>query len=235
MIIVADAHVDPARNNCNAFFRLLEAVAETNHDLVFLGDIFELWVGFQRYETPLHTRFMAWCRSQKANRSIGFIEGNHEYFVAARRSDCFSWCTDTSVWQIDPGTLLCHGDKINTRDKNYLRFRKLVKNAVIQNVVRGLPFGPLIAARLKRDLKQTNLQFRKFLPEADIKRFADEQYSEGVHTIFSGHFHKPFQYRGESGGTLYIVPAWGEKGDIAVYDPASRHVDIGPWQDLLIQ
>jgi len=44
MIIIADAHIDESRGNESAFFQMLEAIEKTDHDIVFLGDIFELWI-----------------------------------------------------------------------------------------------------------------------------------------------------------------------------------------------
>ena len=43
--------------------------------ILFLGDIFELWIALKGYEMPEHKRFVDWCRSHSKNMEIGFIEG----------------------------------------------------------------------------------------------------------------------------------------------------------------
>lgn len=233
MIIIADAHVDENRASHLPFFQMLEAIAATRDDVVFLGDIFELWIGFSRYESSIHERFMTWCRAEKRNRTVGFLEGNHEYFVATDRSDCFSWCTATSVWRDEHDVLYCHGDKINSRDRNYLRFRKLVKNRLVRIVLKKLPYGPAVAAGLKRDLKKTNLQFRKHLPRTEIERFAERVFADGVQTVWVGHFHRHFQYKGKHGGSLRILPAWMDRGQIARIDPETGDIAIDTWNRLV--
>ena len=56
MILIADAHTGKA--NVGAFFEMLEAIADTGETVVFLGDIFDLWIGLPRYETDQHRRFL---------------------------------------------------------------------------------------------------------------------------------------------------------------------------------
>jgi UDP-2,3-diacylglucosamine pyrophosphatase LpxH len=85
MIIIADAHIDEACGNDTDFFRMLHALENNDHDVVFLGDIFDLWIALPRYEKNSHRQFLSWCQEQKSHRSIGFIEGNHEYFVAQEK------------------------------------------------------------------------------------------------------------------------------------------------------
>jgi hypothetical protein len=71
MLIIADAHVDEAFDNTVDFFDMLVHIARTRHDVVFLGDTFDLWIGLRRYENALHRRFMQWCRKEKKNGFYG--------------------------------------------------------------------------------------------------------------------------------------------------------------------
>ena len=57
-IIVADSHID--NNNASAFFAMLAEVAKSDYDIIFLGDIFELWLGLNRYEEEMHKDFLSW-------------------------------------------------------------------------------------------------------------------------------------------------------------------------------
>lgn len=232
MIIIADAHVDEVVGNDADFFRMLHSFERNHHDVVFLGDIFDLWIALPRYEKDIHQKFLSWCREQKRHRSIGFIEGNHEYFVAQEKQDYFSWCSDSAIWQDDRGNLFCHGDQINRRDKNYLRFRKLSKNKIMKSIVRYLPFGPQIGELLKIKLKKTNLEFRKKLPKDEITRFADDRFSDGVHAIFVAHFHQDYLYRNSETNALYILPGWFQSKHVTVYDMESKQVTSHHWQEL---
>jgi len=232
MIIIADAHIDESRGNISDFFRMLEAIEKIDHDVVFLGDIFDLWIASPRYEKSIHETFLTWCKAQKRRRMVGFIEGNHEYFIAAQRKQYFSWCSDAATWPDAKGNLFCHGDQINRRDKNYLRFRKIVKHQNSQIIARFLPFGPRIGEFLKLRLKKTNLQYRKYLPREAIAEFADAKFKEGIHTIFVGHFHQDYQYQNHESNTLYIVPAWLKAEQITLYEKESGRIRSYHWREL---
>src|SRR5210317_281851 len=49
MIIITDAHISKAKGNHAIFFKMLESLEKNNQDLIFLGDIFDLWVALPRY------------------------------------------------------------------------------------------------------------------------------------------------------------------------------------------
>ena len=232
MILIADAHVDESRGNESGFFQMLEAIEKTDHDVVFLGDIFELWIALPRYEKGYHRTFLAWCQSQKRRRTVGFMEGNHEYFVASQKKEYFSWCSDATAWPDAKGLLFCHGDQINHRDKNSLLFRKISKNPISQILVRFLPFGPRIGKLFVHLLKRTNLEFRKRLPKEAIADFAEARFKDGIHTIFVGHFHQNYQYRESESNALYIVPGWLGAEQVMLYEKESGRVNSCHWREL---
>ncbi len=225
LILIADAHVSKARGNAPAFFRLLDALARYDDDLIFLGDIFDLWVALPRYENELHRRFVAWCRQQKKRRAIGFLEGNREFFLTVRHADAFSWCV-SGPWHRDQyGNLFCHGDQINRLDLRYLSFRRLSKNRWSRLLLQSLPLGPALAEHLKRRLKHTNPAFRRRLPIDQIERFAEARFREGARTVFAGHFHQPYTYCNPGGAQMHALPAWMSTGCVSRYDPVERRIE----------
>ena len=46
LIIITDAHISNENRNVVDFFFMLEKLAANDDDIVFLGDIFDLWIGF---------------------------------------------------------------------------------------------------------------------------------------------------------------------------------------------
>jgi len=232
MIIIADAHVDDDRGNDADFFLMLNAFEKNDQDLIFLGDIFELWIALPRYEKDIHKNFLTWCKEQKKYRTIGFIEGNHEYFVADEKNDHFSWCSAKAMWQDNKGNLFCHGDQINRRDINYLRFRRLVKNKIAKTIARFLPFGPVISELFKNYLKKTNPEFRKHLPEDEIAAFANDRFKDGIHSIFAAHFHQRHHYRSVESRALYILPAWMKAEQVTFCEASSKEINSYHWQEL---
>ncbi len=232
MIIIADAHVSRAAQNDGPFFEMLQVLSANDQDLVFLGDIFDLWIALPRYEQDIHRRFAAWCREQKKYRQIGFMEGNHEYFLTDEMAATFTWCSREAWWRDTDGTVYVHGDQINRRDKNYLAFRRLVKNPVAKFLLRWLPLGPGLANFFKHELKKTNAEFRRRLPRKQIEHFANTRFAEGTDSIFVGHFHQPYHYCRPDDKALYVVPDWFSTRKVTVYHRDPRRVEFVDWQRL---
>jgi UDP-2,3-diacylglucosamine pyrophosphatase LpxH len=233
MIIITDCHVNPAKGNDRAFFMMLEALEKNDQDLIFLGDIFDLWIALSRYEEDIHKKFLAWCRSQKKQRTIGFVEGNHEFFLSEERNCYFSWCSNGSAWQDQSGNLFCHGDQINREDQNYLRFRKLARNKISKALLRLLPWGPKLVHHIKQQLKKTNQDFRTHLPQAQIEAYAERQFSgKGVRNIFIGHFHHVYTYQNPKAHKLYALPDWETTQRVTFYSADRNQISFPRWQAL---
>lgn len=232
MIIITDAHISKAAGNHATFFRMLASLENHQQDLIFLGDIFDSWLALPRYENETHRRFVSWCREQKKQRTIGFLEGNHEYYLARHRAADFSWCSAAAWWREGDGTLFVHGDQVNRRDRNYLAYRKIAKNPIACFIMRVLPFGPQMANPLKHGLKHTNMDFRKHLPREEIKLFADARFAEGIDTIFVGHFHQEYTYRNPDSKRLYILPDWFSTEKVTVFDQKLQTATSLHWQQI---
>lgn len=232
MIIVTDAHVGQAAENQTAFFRMLESFEKTDHDLIFLGDIFELWIAIPRYEEEIHVRFSAWCRRQKAIRTIGFLEGNHEFFLAGEKHAMFTWCPKNAWRHDNSGVLFVHGDQINRKDRMYLLFRKLTKNKITKFILRTLPHGPLLIGSLQRGLNRLNNKSRGYIPEDEIEKFAESRFTEGVDTIFVGHFHREYRYCNFESKELYVLPDWLSTQKITIYQEQPKMITTIHWNEL---
>ncbi len=231
MILIADAHVNIAAGTDRPFFRMLSVLEETAEDIIFMGDIFDLWIALPRFEQTIHARFIAWCRRQKARREIGYIEGNHEFFLAQEKGDAFTWATDRACRSDGRGTLFCHGDRINRQDRNYLRFRKLTKNSTVKQLLRILPAGPFWTEQIKKRLKHTNAAFRNRLPREEILHLLSTAQAAGAVRVFCGHFHQEAFFR-QGGAVLHVLPDWCGTWKVTRLDPATGEVRHLHWQEL---
>jgi UDP-2,3-diacylglucosamine pyrophosphatase LpxH len=218
LIIVADTHIAPDSAAERDFFEMLAKLGDSPHDIVFLGDLFDLWIALPGYEKRPQAAFLKWCREQKQARTIGLIEGNHEFFVAETHGDNFSWSTSESSWLDADGCLFVHGDRINSKDSRYLMFRRLTKNSLTRKLLRYLPGGPWLCNFLSHALRQSNPGFRQGLPESQIQRYADQMFDHDVKSIFVGHFHTSYRYEHPSTRILYLVPAWFKSGQLTLVD-----------------
>lgn len=233
MIVIADAHVSKENGNIDDFFEMLDLLAQSDQEIIFLGDIFDLWIGLRRYEEDHHRRFIDWVGKRTERGLVGFVEGNHEFYVAKRYRKTFHLASPTGFRDESRGLLFVHGDLINRADKNYLRFRLLTKNFLTRSLLRFMPFGLKLAEKLKQRLKTTNKPFKIKLPEEALREYAEARFEEGVRRVLVGHFHDPFTHEHADGRGLYVLPAWLNTQMVAVlngpdYTPVVRH-----WRALM--
>lgn len=233
-VLVADCHIHSHSDAEEDFFGMLDRIAEFSPaGTVFLGDIFELWIALRGYESSAHQRFVEWCAAQQSEMEIGFIEGNHEFYVSDTHRNAFSWISDTSH-TLENGVHFIHGDLINRADSKYLLLRKLVRNPVTRFLLRmtASGIGPKIAEKVRVSLKPTNLQHKRFLPVSHFEEYGREVVKHKIQTVFSGHFHVRKSLPHPAGISSEILPAWGTGGEIVLLHPDSS-IACGPWRELL--
>lgn len=228
-IFIADSHL-PADDSVPQFFEMLDRIAETSCNLVFLGDIFELWIAYPSYEFPIHRKFLDWCSREKKNRIIGFIEGNHEFYVTARYADLFSWGTTDSRLIDDGKVLLLHGDTINRADSGYRLLRSILRNPLFRFLawLTGPIAGKFLSEKIRLSLKTTNMKHKKDFPEKYLDELADRLEKERIDLCIAGHFHRKASFR-----NIRILPAWEPDGEAGIYFPATGEFRIENWNKLL--
>ncbi len=227
---MADAHIVDSPESSEGFFEFLEKTAESEYDIVFLGDVFELWIAFDAYEEPVHRRFLEWCRKEKERRMVGFLEGNHEFYVASQHADAFTWVSESSHLLSNGKVCLMHGDRVNEADLCYTLFRAFMRNPLTRLLVRlaGPGIGRPLSQRILLGLKDKNMKYKKNFPEKYFCRLADNMEKNRMSLCLMGHFHQAASLRG-----INVLPAWDfENGEVGVYDIAADHYYLTPWRNL---
>ena len=225
-LMIADAHLT-CRTSEDEFFRLLGLVSRLPRDIavIFLGDIFDLWIAIRGYETEDQRRFLDWCRDEKARREIVFLEGNHEFFVAKTYGDAFSYCSED---EFQSGLLQwLHGDRINKADYAYAVLRFILRNPLTRGFlwVIGSTFGPAFAHYVRERLRVTNQAHKQYFPEPHALKFLEDCPKDSV--VFVGHFHDRLTKTAD-GRTLEVLPAYAFASELAYYDPSSPGLAVFP-------
>ncbi len=233
IVIVADSHIyGGAIGKSDEFFKMLDHFLKIRRDIVFLGDVFELWIALNGYEDELHKRFVKWCAEARTRRSVGFIEGNHEYYVDACRAGAFTWSTETRKL-LDDGTLFAHGDMLNSADWKYRLMRRIFKSRAAKAFMKACaPIGPSIAERVRVALKGTNMEHRKGLPTSLLEPYAEACGKLGAKRVVIGHFHEKGKHVSKSGVELQIIPSWRDAGIVGTYDRATGALELKKWSDV---
>ena len=225
-LMIADAHLTCCKPE-DEFFRMLDAAARLPGEIgiIFLGDVFDLWIALPGYENDEHRRFLDWCRREKTKRKVVFLEGNHEFFVAKNYGDAFTYAGE-DMYQ-DGLLQWLHGDRINREDRGYAFLRFMIRNRVMRWLLRlaGPTFGPRFAHYVRERLRNTNQAHKHYFPEPHALRYLSSCPPDSV--VFAGHFHDRVT-KAADGRTLEVLPAYFNASELAYYDPAAPELAVFP-------
>ena len=232
LILIADSHLRENTGELDDFNKLLGRIAANGHDVCFLGDIMELWIAVPKFENDMHREFLTWCRRYSNQRKVYMLEGNHEFFVVKRYSDCFSGSASDSLRV--GSELFCHGDLIQRHQLDHLFFRRMSKSRLCFFLLRFLPGARSLVHLVQEIMRKRSRRYSTYLPLAEIKRWIKQKVGQPLpQNIFLGHFHQAYQGESVDGKRLHCLPAWKERQEIALFDPASGKCSFGNWRELL--
>ena len=206
LILVADPHWNSELTGLeDATARFPEA------DWLFLGDVFDVWVGLPGMETEPQEMFLAWVdRRRVAGRWVGLWMGNREYFLD-RHAGRFDLMGEGLGGRLEGEALTWeHGDLINTEDRQYRLWNFVSRSGLLWLVFRLLPGGTArkVSAWLERKLRTTNATYKLAFPREAFRAAA--QSHPGT-TFLTGHFHT---HEVEANG---IALPWAHEGRFMVW------------------
>lgn len=211
--VIADAHLSGPGGPAGPLLDQLRALpAQGCRHLVLMGDLFQAWIGFQRFETSDIAAVVEALRDlRRQGVRVEYVEGNRDFFLAGSPyADAFDRVAlETSFEAGGVRYLAVHGDGLNDRDWKYRFWRGLSKSAPVRFVVGRVPGG--LAHRLvhstERKLSRTNFKHKAVVPESVIRRYAERRLAEGYDVLLLGHFHEPRVWT-VPGGEVRLLDAW---------------------------
>ena len=234
ILLVADAHLNGGERQ-KAFSDFLERVGRLpeTYAIAFLGDIFDLWFPLRGYETEDQKRFLAWCDKEKIRRRIYFVEGNHEFYVIARRKSHFSGAASRELRFGD--LLLVHGDQINSSDWQYKLLRLGLRNPLTFLLTQCGALGgvgPALSWKIRYGLKEVNVEQKKRFPEQEVLKYLSRKAETGIRTILSGHFHHARDLD-RDGCRFSVIESFAKEGKISLYDADTQTLESDFCGELL--
>jgi UDP-2,3-diacylglucosamine hydrolase len=229
LYIVADSHLDESIALAKEFVEMLSQL-ENPHTVVFLGDLFKIWLAPQKFWTDLHRETMkGFEQLRDSGSNVVFIAGNREMLLPRKLTDHWKKIIpfthlSHSDWFLNWGGkryAFIHGDTINYNDSQYLRWKALTHNIIFEAFFRAIP-GALarwIAGRIETMLVNTNQEYKVHYPAKEIQEFAEAVLPE-VDQYFVGHFHRDHEIKVEgASGVLRIVPDWLSQRKVLKLNP----------------
>lgn len=224
---ISDLHLsDDYPEGLSAFTRFLDEIAQPETDLFILGDFFDVWVGYDK-ESAAHRDILA--KLNAANQkglNIFFMPGNRDFLL--NQSSCselaMTAIPDPFVFQSgDNRILLMHGDSLCREDKNYLLYRKVIRNPLLAWLFRYLPMR--IRRWVGRKMRGASQGYNaaKDAPLMDVTNEAviGVLQTHKTKILIHGHTHKPGKHRihtKEADYTRLVLGAWHEEARILKLD-----------------
>jgi UDP-2,3-diacylglucosamine pyrophosphatase LpxH len=207
LLIVADPHWGEELTGLREMTRKYPEA-----DWLFLGDIFDVWVGLPGLETEPQRSFLWWAQERRvAQRWVGLWMGNRDYFLDRFASHFDLMGEGVGGALRKEGLYFEHGDLINRADRQYRLWNLFSRSAFVWLLVTLLP--PILARRLalklERGMRTTNADHRLGFPREDFMAAAAETPDQ---TFVTGHFHMH-----QVEGAAVALP-WAHDGAFVLWD-----------------
>jgi UDP-2,3-diacylglucosamine hydrolase len=225
-LFISDLHLDGTRPDITAqFLTFLEHEARGAQALYILGDLFEAWIGDDDPD-PDKRRVIAGLRAVTSGGVKTFlIHGNRDFLIGKR------FCRETGIELLADGTvidlygrrvLLMHGDLLCIDDHAYQRLRRIVRNPLVQFVMRRLTLRQRqrLAERMRAGSKEHIASMDVAAPQImDVNQ--DEVLRTlaryGVDCVIHGHTHRPAVHEIQVDGrkaVRIVLGDWYEQGSV---------------------
>lgn len=221
IIVISDPHLGVQSGDVENMINFVKKLNPQLHDILFLGDLFHIWAGPEKYHTAI-VKLMMSCLTefQKQRGQIHLVVGNRDIFFSERaQTDKIDHLPFTTISkdffileQQNKKLIAIHGDTINSMDKRYLRWRKLVRHPMFKILFGLMPacWGKKIMFKLENDIQNTNMDFRHEFPTLEWEHFLNTTHAQfHPDLILAGHFHpkEPIisTYKSTKG---IVVPDW---------------------------
>jgi len=229
-LFISDLHLDGTRPDITAqFLGFLEREARNAEALYILGDLFEAWIGDDDPD-PDKRRVIQGLRGvTSAGVKTYFIHGNRDFLIGK------AFCRETGIELLADGTvidlygrrvLLMHGDLLCIDDHAYQRLRRIVRNPIVQFVMRSLTLRQRqkLAERMRAGSKDHIKSMDMAAPQImDVNQDEVRRTLQrfGVDCIIHGHTHRPAVHELQLDGKRaerIVLGDWYEQGSVLRWD-----------------
>jgi len=225
-LFISDLHLDGAWPDITSqFLDFLRLEAATAQRLYILGDLFEAWIGDDDPD-PDKARVRDALRTLTRSGVPCFVmHGNRDFLIGSRFEK------ETGVKLIDDGTvidlygrrvLLMHGDTLCTDDHAYQRLRRIVRNPVVQWILRHLSLNQRLrlAAKMRAGSKahiESADRSTPYIMDVNQDAVIAALRHHRVDCVIHGHTHRPAIHDVQVDGkqaTRIVLGDWYEQGSV---------------------
>jgi UDP-2,3-diacylglucosamine hydrolase len=221
-LLVSDLHLAPERPDITARFHAFLARHAAGAEALFiLGDFFELWVGDDTLDIPLHRETAETLRRlADSGTRLYVLPGNRDFLLGedfARATGVTLLPDPCQVELAGLPTLICHGDHLCTDDTDYQAWRRQNRDPAWQRSFLTRPLAERMAYGRQVRMKSEDARslptpvIVDVNPDAVVAAFRQA----GVTRLIHGHTHRPARHEldwGEGRAERWVLPDWDVEG-----------------------
>ena len=193
---ISDLHLDKTRPEVNKhFLSYLDNINKDVTDLYILGDLFEYWVGDDDPMDGLN-EIRASISQLGGKINVWYMHGNRDFLISKKI------CSNLNMRLLEDPTvitkngqrlLLLHGDTLCTDDKEYQKFRSLVRSDDWQKQMlsKSLNERLALAENLRKKSINANANKKESIMDVNINAVDSLIESYKPNIIVHGHTHRP--------------------------------------------
>ena len=193
---ISDLHLDKTRPEVNKYFiNYLDNINKDVTDLYILGDLFEYWVGDDDPMDGLN-EIRASISKLGVKINVWYMHGNRDFLISKKI------CSNLNMRLLEDPTviikngqrlLLLHGDTLCTDDKEYQKFRTLVRSDEWQKQMlsKSLEERLSLAENLRKKSIDANAHKKENIIDVNINEVDTLIESYKPNIIVHGHTHRP--------------------------------------------
>jgi len=218
-LFVSDLHLTPGQPELTALFlEWLGTRAQGARAVYILGDLFDAWIGddddgYADVETGLATLTAGGTR-------CCLLHGNRDFLLGrrfARRTGVELLRDPTRITLAGEPVLLMHGDLLCTDDIPYQRFRRRVRNPVVQWLFlrQGLRRRREIAADYRRRSADAMADKTAAIMDVNAGTVLKYMRRHRVRRLIHGHTHRPADHALDLDGMAahrHVLADWSPAG-----------------------
>jgi len=227
IVVLGDCHLAVGKpERTRLVLRFLDSVRCTASRIVFLGDLFDFWLGAKHLDLPDFKDVLDKLRElTDGGLEVWIVHGNRDFLL----DDQFAERTgtrllgDCAVVQFGhQKALLTHGDLLCTRDWRYRLWRFFVRNRVVKAIIAHLPLPVTrwVAVQMRR-CSSSRIR-RKGLRKIGFVESAAAEFAAGdIDALVLGHAHDAETRTVHAGGRdkpVYVAGEWEETGTYLTLD-----------------
>ena len=225
-LFISDLHLAPERPAAvELFTAFLCGRAREAEALYILGDLFDAWIGDDDYLPPYAAIRSALRALTESGTRCAIMRGNRDFLIGR----AFAQDTGCSLLE-DPAlidlagtpTLLMHGDLLCTDDVAYQKFRRRVRNPLVQRLFlwKSLARRRAIAADYRSKSGAATAEKHEDIMDVNQGTVEDYMRRFGVQRLVHGHTHRPADHLFDLDGraaTRHVLAEWSaDRGEALV-------------------